>query len=213
MIAAVPRWAWSLKETSRPTMIQYIDKIVGGPRRVKHQVTTAQCEARQMLAIQTCRRKTLAGNGIVMARAGSTARVGRPVELSHRSSTLMGSLMSECDTTTNISHSYSSGDGKGRRTRNEVRAGSLEVQVQKGSPDIRKFMIAETADDSARTAHVVVFFFFKIFFCFLTFFLCFCFLRPHVYIVDAQCHSAQMLIVSVARQRILIYPAWLSQPL
>ena len=26
-------------------------------------------------------KKTLAGNGIVMARAGSTARVGRPVEL------------------------------------------------------------------------------------------------------------------------------------
>ena len=34
-----------------------------------------------------------------------------------------------------------------------------------------------------------------------------CFLLMH------SCHSAQMLIVSVARQRILIYPAWLSHPL
>ena len=68
-IAAVPRW--SLKETPRPTMIQYIDKIVGVPRRVKDQVTTAQCGARQMLAIHDVQsRRSLAGNGIVMARYG-----------------------------------------------------------------------------------------------------------------------------------------------
>ena len=35
--------------------------------------------------------------------------------------------------------------------------------------------------------------------------------RPHVLVLHS-CHSAQMLIVSFARQRILIYPAWLSQP-
>ena len=74
-ITAVPRWAWSLKETSRPTMIQYIDKIVGVPGRVKQQVATALVRGTADARDPDVQKKTLAGNGIVMARAGSTARV------------------------------------------------------------------------------------------------------------------------------------------
>ena len=63
-------------------MIQHIDKIVGVPRRVKHQVTTAPVRGTADARDPDVQKKTLARNGIVMARAGSTARVGRPVELS-----------------------------------------------------------------------------------------------------------------------------------
>ena len=77
----MPRWAWSLKETSRPTLIQYIDKIVGVPGRVKHQVSTAPVRGTTDARDPGVQKKTLGGNGIVTARAGSTARVGRPVEL------------------------------------------------------------------------------------------------------------------------------------
>ena len=62
-------------------MIQYIDKIVVVPGRVKHQVTTPLVRGTPDAHDAGVQKKMLAGNGIVMARAGSTARVGRPVEL------------------------------------------------------------------------------------------------------------------------------------
>ena len=71
-----------MKETPTPTLKQYIDKIVGVPGRVKHQVTTAPVRGTTDARDPDVQKKTLAGNGIVMARAGNTARVGRPVELS-----------------------------------------------------------------------------------------------------------------------------------
>ena len=61
--------------------MQYIDKIVGVPRRVKHQVTTAPVRGTVDAHDPDVQKKTLAGHGIVMARAGGTARVGIPVEL------------------------------------------------------------------------------------------------------------------------------------
>ena len=83
-----------MKETPRPTLIQYIDKIVGVPGRVKHQVTTAPVRGTTDARDPGVQKKTLSGNGTVMARAGSTARVEDPWS-SHRSSALNGSLMSE----------------------------------------------------------------------------------------------------------------------
>ena len=57
------------------------DTIVGVPGRVKHQVTTAQVQSTADARDPDVQKKTLAWNGIVMARAGGTAKVGRPVEL------------------------------------------------------------------------------------------------------------------------------------
>ena len=84
-----------MKETSRPTLIQYIDKIVGVPSRVKHQVTTALVRGTTDARDPGMQKKTLARNGIVMARAGSTARMQEDPWSSQRSSTLKGSLMTE----------------------------------------------------------------------------------------------------------------------
>ena len=56
-------------------------KIVGVPWRVKHQVATALARGTADARDPGVQKKTLAGNDIVMARAGSTARVGRPLEL------------------------------------------------------------------------------------------------------------------------------------
>ena len=56
-----------MKETSRPTLIQYIDKIVGVPGRAKHQVTTAPARGTTDARDPGVQKKTLVGTGIVMA--------------------------------------------------------------------------------------------------------------------------------------------------
>ena len=53
--------------------MHHIDKIVGVPRREKHQVTTAPVRGTADAQDPEVQKKTLAGHGIVMARAGGTA--------------------------------------------------------------------------------------------------------------------------------------------
>ena len=68
------RFRRAAQKTSRPTLIEYIDKIVGVPVRVKHQVPTA-----------LVRGTTDACDSDVQEDPWSA----------HRSSTLTGSVMSE----------------------------------------------------------------------------------------------------------------------
>ena len=65
---------YAREETSRPTLMQYIDKVVGVHGRVKHQDTTAPVRGTTDARDPDVRKKTLPGNGIVMARTGRKTR-------------------------------------------------------------------------------------------------------------------------------------------
>ena len=131
---------------------------------VKHQVTTAPVRGTADAHDPDVQKKTLAGHGIVIARAGSTARVGRPVELTqvqHTEGIIDDRAVIQQPTpairtvqeTAEVPRRQQLGRGVEVAVpiqlpySNEVRAGSLEVQVQKGSSDIMKIVIMETTNE------------------------------------------------------------------